>query len=135
MKGYVKEEMILNKNLFIDLQGVKDKRFHTNSGEPDPQQVKTCEAWIKLHCSHQKTVNHKRSSYGLKHTVEHWGRDINKLFDTEVASPYVTSGAFIQAAHNCRFYPVIFRNRDGRKEKLWNPYFRIKIDFKDNGAV
>ena len=128
MLNFIKEEVLYNKNLFIDSSGVKDKRYHSFGTIPDPKQIKTCEAWIKLYCSDQKIINHNHSSYRLKHVVENWGRNLNSLFDTEIASSYVTNGAFIQAAYNCGFYPVIFRNWGFHKcENLWNPYFRMKI--------
>ena len=127
MSYHIKEEVLLNSHLFIDSSGVKDKRFHAFGNAPDPKQIKTCEAWIKLHCSDQKTINQKHSSYGLKHTVENWGRKLNELFDTEIASSYVSNGAFIQAAYNCRFYPVIFRDIEQGTPSLWNPYFRMRI--------
>jgi hypothetical protein len=74
--------------------------------EPDPEQVDVCRAWLRAHCEPRKTINTRRSSYGLKHDVEHstsvpdvthlqtdqWGRQWAGSYR------YVTNGAFIAAA-------------------------------------
>ncbi|HEY2406832.1 MAG TPA: hypothetical protein VGI10_12555 [Polyangiaceae bacterium] len=53
---------------------------------PDPKQVADCRRWIRWFVRPRRTINQKRSSYGLKHTVENW------------AGRYVANGAFIAAA-------------------------------------
>jgi len=60
-----------------------------NEGGPvDPAQVKVCERWLREFATPQNEFNYRRTSYGLKHTVEGWARQ------------YVTNGAFMQAAVN-----------------------------------
>ncbi len=53
---------------------------------PDPRQVVVCRRWIRWFVRPRKTINSRRSSYGLKHDAENW------------AGIYVTNGAFIAAA-------------------------------------
>ena len=53
---------------------------------PLPAQVEVCRQWLSLFARPRKTINVRRSSYGLKHAVEAW------------ASGYVSNGAFIAAA-------------------------------------
>ena len=55
------------------------------------KQVETCRAWLRLHATPRKTINKRRSSYGLKHTVESWCRSRGLSF-------YVPNDAFITAA-------------------------------------
>ena len=69
------------------------------------EEVKTAEAWIKLHCKHKKSVNKEYCSYDLKHLSEYWGQFMNKHFNTDIFAPYVSNGAFIQAAINLDFMP------------------------------
>jgi hypothetical protein len=57
-----------------------------DDGPPCPAQVGLCRRWLALYVQPRKTINPRRSSYGLKHTVEDWAGD------------YITNGAFIAAA-------------------------------------
>lgn len=75
-------------------------------GEPDPEQVATCRAWLRTHACPRKTINYRRSSYGLKHEVEHASRIPGRSYpqtdhygrDWYGPYVYVTNGAFITAA-------------------------------------
>jgi hypothetical protein len=105
---------------FIDANGLRCGRDGVKR-IPDEKEIKTAEAWIKTCCRPMKTINRKFSSYGLKHRAEDWGALMNKHFNTNIFEPYVSNGAFIQAAKNLGYspYPVDFNNP--------NAYFRMAV--------
>ena len=106
---------------FIDSQGLKYSQEHIKD-LPNQAQIKTAEAWIKLHCRERKTLNKEYSSYQLKHRAENWGSYLNKFFQTDIFSPYITNGAFIQAAVNLGFRPCL-------KDRSINAGFCMSVRF------
>ncbi len=74
-------------------------------------EVNATQKWIKQHCWKRKTMNWSRSSYGLKHDMEH---------ETGV---YVSNGNFIKAA-------VILGYR--MKPDYPNCFFNMGIKTKHN---
>lgn len=57
----------------------------------NPGQVELARQWLRIHCQPRKTINPRRSSYGLKHDVEGWT-------SAQGNAVYVSNGAFIVAA-------------------------------------
>lgn len=85
---------------------VKVGRAHLLEPRSVEQIQKTCE-WIKTNLEPQKTVNYRRTSYGLKHIVEK-------------TTGYISNGQFIVAALICGYTM-------GRKPDWgYNPSFNIK---------
>lgn len=60
--------------------------------------------WL-AHAIKRKTINPKRSSYGLKHSVEHYMKSI-----LNVANYYVANGSFICAALHAGFEMIQVRD-------------------------
>jgi len=77
-----------------------------NDGPPDEEQVRFALERIGQFCRPRKTLNLRRSSYGLKHSVEGWSRTLGRTFEYTDTNgvrrtsdfQYVTNGAFIVAA-------------------------------------
>jgi hypothetical protein len=57
----------------------------------DPEQVSICRVWIREYCTPRKTINTSSTSYGLKHRVENFCRNLG-------TPHYISNGAFIAAA-------------------------------------
>lgn len=70
------------KDLFVTANGLSD----TPGKEPDRVEIETCKKWLAEFARKRKSINDRRWSYSLKHTVERW------------ADLYISNGAFIQAA-------------------------------------
>ena len=110
---------------FIDSSGLKYAQEDIKE-PPNAEEIKTAEAWIKLHCRKRKTVNKDHSSYGLKHKAENWGSFLNKHFKTDIFSSYIANGAFIQAAVNLGFMPC-------QTDKWINANFCMSVHASDYG--
>src|SRR5689334_22103764 len=103
-----KSRLIMNQFL-IDTDGLMYSHKKMR-GAPNPNQIKTAEGWIRVHCHPIKTINRKSYSYDLKHRAERWGSFLNQYFAAEVFSSYVSNGAFIQAALNLGYEPQVVDN-------------------------
>ncbi len=90
----------------VDNSGLLPRRDCKNEyGAPNEEEVRTCQSWIRLHCTPTKTIRPTRGSYGLKHDVERWTESMGEKW-TQV-DPwgrtwssnyiYVSNGAFIVA--------------------------------------
>ncbi len=76
---------------------------------PNPGEVECCRAWLREWATPRKTLNTRRSSYGLKHDVERASQrqGVSYLANLPTNDPsaselfdriYVSNGAFIAAA-------------------------------------
>ena len=74
-----------DRSYSIDAEGIN---WGVPGKPPREEEVRLCQEWIQTFASSRKTINTKRSSYGLKHVVERWARI------------YVSNGAFLQAVAN-----------------------------------
>lgn len=115
----------MNQQILIDTYGLKGSQQDLKA-PPNPQEVKTAEAWIKIHCHRIKTVSRKSYSYWLKHRAERWGAFLRKHFESEEFAPYISNGAFIQAAMNLGYVPV---NIDFSVNACFRMGVRLSNDF------
>ena len=122
LKEQMVEEMVKN-GVFVDANGIKNTIEDVDMNNlPCIKQIKTSEAWIKLHTRSIKTISTTQTSYGLKHIVENWGEFLNTNFNTDIFAYYVSNGAFIIAAQNMGYSPYRIKNS-------LNARFRMKIKY------
>ena len=60
--------------------------YVTDNMPPREDEIEICKEWLRKWAKPRKTMNNDRSSYEIKHFIEH------------TDNKYVTNGAFIQAA-------------------------------------
>lgn len=85
-----------------------------------PEERETLLAWVKTYIHEATYVNHRRTSYGLKHLFQH---------DTGI---YVTNNQFKDAMIECGFFPVDPDELNWKykisekwlKNRNWNPNSR-----------
>jgi hypothetical protein len=84
--------------------------IHPRDIPPNALQVETARAWLRLFGTKTKSMNRRRTSYGMKHTAEHW------------AGRYVSNGALLRAAESEGYR--IERTRPGSPNGHLNIYVR-----------
>jgi hypothetical protein len=65
---------------------------------PNPEEVEMSKAWMRMWAKSCDRMNHKRTSYGLKHAVEAWAEWMQTNGYLPGVGSYISNGAFIQAA-------------------------------------
>jgi hypothetical protein len=105
--------------------------INCNHDPVDRAQVELCRLWLRMYGTHTASINHRISSYGLKHRVT----AALKYRVTSAHGAYVTNGAFIVAAR-LEGYRVE-RQQNGGPNALFNIYVKRRprdlrdLDFTD----
>ena len=95
-----------NPELVIHDFGICSPRHECDHREPPPGEIEICRAWIREWVTPRKSINYRRSSYGLKHDVERASRadGVSYAMIDRQGRPwtadrvYASNGSFIAAA-------------------------------------